>query len=102
MMSALIERGANPDRDNVQDKANEPVTVAALPVRAHQEGIVSKGEQKDYKRRLAVSTCDREGSICAFNGSGDSSRPAVSAQGLTHPAVELLAEPPDTERVNAL
>jgi dihydroxy-acid dehydratase len=70
--------------------------------RMHQEGIVSKAEQKDYERRLAVNTCDRKGGICAFNGTGNSSRLAVSALGLTHPAVELLTEPPDTERANAV
>jgi dihydroxy-acid dehydratase len=68
--------------------------------RARQAGIISAAEQKDYERRLAVNTCDRKGGICAFNGTGNSSRLAVSALGLTHPAVELLTVPPDTERVN--
>jgi dihydroxyacid dehydratase/phosphogluconate dehydratase len=68
--------------------------------RARQEGIISAAEQKNYERRLAVNTCDRKGGICAFNGTGNSSRLAVSALGLTHPAVELLTEPPDAERVN--
>ena len=68
--------------------------------RVRQEGIISAVEQKDYERRLAVNTCDRKGGVCAFNGTGNSSRLAVSALGLAHPAVELLTEPPDTERVN--
>jgi len=68
--------------------------------RARQEGIVSAAEQKDFERRLAVHTCDRSGGICAFNGTGNSSRHVVSALGLAHPAVELLTGPPTTAQVN--
>jgi len=63
--------------------------------RARQAGIISLAEHKDYERRLAVNTCEAKGGICAFNGTGNSSRHVVSALGLTHPAVELLTEPPD-------
>jgi dihydroxy-acid dehydratase len=69
--------------------------------RAQQEGVISAAEQKDYERRLAVNTCDQDGGICAFNGTGNSSRLAVSALGLTHPAVELLTAPPETERIDS-
>jgi dihydroxy-acid dehydratase len=68
--------------------------------RARQEGIISAAEHKSFERRLAVNTCDAKGGICAFNGTGNSSRHVVSALGLTHPAVELLIEPPDAEQVN--
>ena len=68
--------------------------------RACQEGIVTAAEQKDYERRLAVHPCDRQGGVCAFNGTGNSSRHVISALGMAHPAVELLAGPPDTERIN--
>jgi dihydroxy-acid dehydratase len=68
--------------------------------RARQEGIIGAAEHKDYERRLAVNTCDRKGGICAFNGTGNSSRLAVSALGLTHPVVELLTAPPNIGRVN--
>ena len=67
--------------------------------RARQEGIVSAAEQKDFERRLAVHTCDRSGGVCAFNGTGNSSRHVVSALGLAHPAVELLTGPPTTAQV---
>ena len=50
--------------------------------------------------RLAVHTCHRQGGICAFNGTGNSSRHVVTALGLTHPAVELLTGPPETAQVN--
>jgi len=69
-------------------------------IRARQVGIVSATEQKGYERRLAIHTCDRRGGICAFNGTGNSSRHVVSAFGLTHPAVELLTEPPKATLVN--
>jgi dihydroxy-acid dehydratase len=49
---------------------------------------------------LAIHTCHPRGGICAFNGTGNSSRHVVSALGLAHPAVELLTEPPTTEQVN--
>jgi dihydroxy-acid dehydratase len=35
-MSSIVERGVNPYRDNVQGKANEPITVAGLLDRAEQ------------------------------------------------------------------
>jgi len=69
--------------------------------RARHAGLVTLEEHKDFERRLAVHTCDRKGGICAFNGTGNSSRNAVIALGLTHPRVELLTEPPTTAQVNA-
>jgi dihydroxy-acid dehydratase len=68
--------------------------------RARQEDIVSLAEHKGYERRLAVNTCHRPGGVCAFNGTGNSSRHVVAGLGLAHPAVELLTEPPEAERVN--
>jgi dihydroxyacid dehydratase/phosphogluconate dehydratase len=68
--------------------------------RARQLGILTLIEHKDFERRLAVNTCHRDGGICAFNGTGNSSRNVVTALGLTHPAVELLTEPPGADRVN--
>jgi dihydroxyacid dehydratase/phosphogluconate dehydratase len=67
--------------------------------RARQVGVVNLAEQKDFERRLAVNTCHHAGGICAFNGTGNSSRNVVAALGLTHPAVELLTEPPNAEQV---
>lgn len=68
--------------------------------RARQEGLISLAEHKRFERSLAVHTCDRKGGVCAFNGTGNSSRHVVSALGLTHPAVELLPEPPDEGQIN--
>jgi len=68
--------------------------------RARQQGIVTLAEHQDYERRLAVHTCHPDGGVCAFNGTGNSTRHVVSALGLAHPAVELLTGPPDAARVN--
>jgi len=68
--------------------------------RAVAAGILTHDEHKAFEKRLAVNTCDGKGGICAFNGTGNSSRHVVSALGLVHPALELLAEPPNQEQVN--
>ncbi len=70
-------------------------------IRAVAAGVVTRDEHKEIEKRLAVNTCDGKGGICAFNGTGNSSRHVVSALGLVHPALELLTAPPDQERVNA-
>jgi dihydroxy-acid dehydratase len=68
--------------------------------RARERGIITKAEHKDYEKRLAVATCDGKGGVCAFNGTGNSSRHLVAGFGLVHPALELLTEPPSQEAVN--
>jgi dihydroxy-acid dehydratase len=68
--------------------------------RAVDRGIISKTAHKDYEKRLAVATCDGKGGVCAFNGTGNSSRHLVAGLGLVHPAVELLTAPPSQEQVN--
>jgi dihydroxy-acid dehydratase len=68
--------------------------------RAVERGIISHAEHKDYEKRLAVATCDEKGGICAFNGTGNSSRHLVAGMGLVHPALELLTAPPTQEQVN--
>ncbi|MCI0338504.1 MAG: dihydroxy-acid dehydratase [Acidobacteria bacterium] len=69
-------------------------------IRAVAAGIVSHQQHKDLEKRLAVNTCDGKGGICAFNGTGNSSRHVVSALGLVHPSLELLTEPPNQEQIN--
>lgn len=68
--------------------------------RAVAAGVITHAEHKDFEKRLAVSTCDGKGGICAFNGTGNSSRHVVSALGLVHPALELLTAPPNQEQIN--
>ncbi|HKQ93101.1 MAG TPA: dihydroxy-acid dehydratase [Blastocatellia bacterium] len=70
-------------------------------IRAVTAGVLTRERHKDLEKRLAVNTCDGKGGICAFNGTGNSSRHVVSAFGLVHPALELLTAPPDQDRVDA-
>ncbi len=68
--------------------------------RAVERGLLSHDEHKDLEKQLAVATCDSKGGVCAFNGTGNSSRHVVSGLGMVHPAVELLTDPPTQEQVN--
>lgn len=71
-------------------------------IRAVELGILSPEKHAYFERELAVHTCDAKGGICAFNGTGNSSRHIVAGMGLVHPAVELLTDPPTTAQVNAV
>jgi dihydroxy-acid dehydratase len=68
--------------------------------RAQERGIITKAEHELYEKRLAVATCDSQGGVCAFNGTGNSSRHLVAGMGLVHPALELLTTPPSQEEIN--
>src|SRR5215213_556926 len=71
-------------------------------IRAVEAGILGDDRHKAIEKGLAVNTCDAKGGICAFNGTGNSSRHLVAAMGLAHPAVELLTDPPTSEQVDAV
>lgn len=73
----------------------------ALFQRAVQAEIMSPAQHKQLEKALAVNTCDAKGGICAFHGTGNSSRDVVTALGMVHPSVELLTEPPTLAQVNA-
>lgn len=68
--------------------------------RARERGILSHTAHKEFEKRLAVHTCDSKGGICAFNGTGNSSRHLVAGFGLVHPALELLTDPPEQWQIN--
>ncbi|WP_053364630.1 dihydroxy-acid dehydratase [Bacillus sp. FJAT-27251] len=68
--------------------------------RARERGIISMEEHDVYEKKLAVATCDGQGGVCAFNGTGNSSRHLVAGMGLVHPALEMLTAPPTQEEVN--
>lgn len=70
--------------------------------RAYERGIITKEQHKYFEMRLAVATCDGQGGVCAFNGTGNSSRHLVAGMGLVHPAVELLTDPPTQRQINAV
>ncbi|UQZ82929.1 Dihydroxy-acid dehydratase [Paenibacillus konkukensis] len=68
--------------------------------RAAEQGLITAGQHKSFEKRLAVSTCDAKGGICAFHGTGNSSRDVMAGFGFVHPALELLVEPPGQQQVN--
>ncbi|MFC7392237.1 dihydroxy-acid dehydratase [Scopulibacillus cellulosilyticus] len=69
-------------------------------VRAVKEGIITHEQHKHFEKRLAVNTCDSAGGICAFHGTGNSSRDIMAGFGLVHPNLELLTEPPHQDQLN--
>jgi dihydroxyacid dehydratase/phosphogluconate dehydratase len=69
--------------------------------RAVQANLISAETHKRLEKSLAVNACDARGGICAFHGTGNSSRDVVAALGLVHPQVEMLIEPPNQAQVNA-
>ena len=62
--------------------------------RAVHLNLLSTEEFREIRNELAAATCDTKGGICAFNGTGNSSRTLVSALGLTPPEAELLIDAP--------
>lgn len=69
--------------------------------RAVGAGLLDEERHKALEKKLAVHTCDAKGGICAFHGTGNSSRDVTAGLGLVHPALELLVEPPTQEQVDA-
>ncbi len=62
-------------------------------IRARQVGLLDEEEHKMVENALAAHTCHAQGGICAFNGTGNSTRHVLSALGLAHPALDLLPKP---------
>ncbi len=69
--------------------------------RAIECGVLTPERHKDFEKRLAVNTCDAKGGICAFHGTGNSSRDVTAGFGIVHPALEFLTEPPAQSQVDA-
>jgi len=56
--------------------------------------LLSEEESRQILNDLAAATCDSKGGICAFNGTGNSSRTLTCALGLVPPEAELLTDAP--------
>ena len=56
--------------------------------------LLSEKDSRQILNDLAAATCDTKGGICAFNGTGNSSRTLISALGLAPPEAELLMDAP--------
>ncbi|MCF8480405.1 MAG: dihydroxy-acid dehydratase [Rhodospirillum sp.] len=68
--------------------------------RAVNLGLIEGETERRLLDSLAAHTCDSHGGICAFNGTGNSSRTMVAALGLTPPELELLTTLPGDEAVS--
>jgi dihydroxy-acid dehydratase len=68
--------------------------------RAKDRDVISENEKKDFEKWLAISTCGKDGGVCAFNGTGNSSRHMISGLGLVHPSLELLTQSPSPEQLH--
>lgn len=66
----------------------------ALMKRSVRYALIDEEECRTIMDELAAATCHSKGGICAFNGTGNSSRTLVSALGLTPPKSELLMDAP--------
>ena len=60
--------------------------------RAIELGLITRPAADRILEELAAATCDDKGGICAFNGSGNSSRTLVSALGFVPAEAELLVD----------
>lgn len=67
--------------------------------RAVDHRIVTREQADQILNELAAATCGEKGGICAFNGTGNSSRTLVSALGFVPRGDELLVDVPETEQV---
>jgi dihydroxy-acid dehydratase len=68
--------------------------------RAVKYGVLSAEQHMAFEKQLAVSTCDASGGICAFHGTGNSSREVTAGFGMVHPSVEFLTDPPTQAQVD--
>ncbi|WP_127586735.1 dihydroxy-acid dehydratase domain-containing protein [Paenibacillus koleovorans] len=68
--------------------------------RAIERGLLTEERHKEFEKRLAVHTCDSKGGICAFHGTGNSSREVTAGFGLVCPELEMLTDPPTQEQIN--
>jgi len=62
--------------------------------RAVQLDLIEEAEARAVLNALAAATCDKHGGVCAFNGTGNSSRTLISALGFAPPEAELLIDAP--------
>ena len=71
----------------------------ALLSRAVERGLVERAAADVILNDLAAATCDDKGGICAFNGTGNSSRTLFSALGFVPEHSELLVDEAPTALV---
>lgn len=67
--------------------------------RALNLGLIDAATKRRLLDELAGATCHKNGGVCAFNGTGNSSRTLLAAFGLVPPELELLTDLPSDETV---
>ncbi|MBK9443884.1 MAG: dihydroxy-acid dehydratase [Comamonadaceae bacterium] len=72
----------------------------ALLNRAVERGLIDRPSANAILNELAAATCDDKGGICAFNGTGNSSRTLMSALGFVPEQSELLVDEAPTALVS--
>ncbi|WP_135552516.1 dihydroxy-acid dehydratase domain-containing protein [Paenibacillus cymbidii] len=100
-------RGLQDTADDIRDalayilQCSSNTAFHGVLTRVVEHGLITHEQHKDFEKRLAVNTCDSKGGICAFHGTGNSSRDLTAGFGFVHPAVEFLVAPPNQQQVNA-
>ncbi|MES2581678.1 MAG: dihydroxy-acid dehydratase [Pseudomonadota bacterium] len=69
--------------------------------RAVEQNLITREQAHALLDELAAATCDEKGGICAFNGTGNSSRTLVAALGFVPVGSELLTDEAPTDVVFA-
>ncbi len=67
--------------------------------RASEEQLIDRPAARTLLNELAAATCDDQGGMCAFNGSGNSSRTLMAALGFVPAGSELLIDVPPSALV---
>ena len=62
--------------------------------------LISAEDARTLSNQLACATCHKKGGVCAFNGTGNSSRTLVCALGFTPRELELLTDAPAQEVID--
>ena len=68
--------------------------------RAVQLDLLAEADARQILNELAAATCDAKGGVCAFNGTGNSSRTLITALGFAPPEAELLIDAPAPDVVS--
>ncbi|MCM3728353.1 dihydroxy-acid dehydratase [Neobacillus cucumis] len=108
-LKEIADRASLMGEQNIADDLNDALSFIlqctsntqfqGVLARAVEKGIITHEQHKDYEKRLAINTCDSAGGICAFHGTGNSSRDLMAGFGLVHPKLELLTEPPTSDQL---
>ncbi len=68
--------------------------------RAQALGLITKEKGRSIMNKLAAATCHKDGGICAFNGTGNSSRTLLQSLGLVPKNLELLCGEVTSAQIN--